>query len=313
MAKPKSELRKDYVQEKYVIISPRRGKSPHDTFVATPVEAPQSTCVFCKEQQKNLPGLYYAGGKKDWKIKVISNKFPAVTLDNPKAYGQQEVVIETPVHNVHLHELSINHIKMLFDAYSERTKKISKNENLEYLLIFKNSGGRAGASLRHSHSQIFATSFIPPHLFDKSQKVQEYKLKNGTCVYCDVIAKERKSPRFIWEDKHAIAFCPYASIHNYEVWILPKRHLDNVSLLNDTEKKSFAKVLKYILHKADHDLQLPYNYYFHQVINDEDQHLYMKITPRGSVWAGVEIGSGIVINPVAPEDAAKFYKEKIRI
>lgn len=313
MAKQLSEIRKDYIQDKYVIISPRRGKRPHDTFIATPIEAPESTCVFCKENQQDVPDLFFAGNKNNWRVKVVENKFPSVTLNNPKAYGTQEVVIETPNHNVHLDELPTNHVALLFDAYSHRTSEISRNKKIEYILIFKNSGGRAGASLRHAHSQIFATSFIPPHLFDKSQKVQEYKLKRGTCVYCDVIAKERKSPRFIWEDKHAIAFCPYASIHNYEVWLLPKRHLDNVSLLNKSEKQSFAKILKYILHKVDHDLRLPYNYYFHQVINDEDQHLYMKITPRGSVWAGVEIGSGIVINPVTPEDAAKFYKEKINI
>ena len=110
------------------------------------------------------------------------------------------------------------------------------------------------------------------------------------------------------EDKHVIAFTPYASIHNYEIWIMPKRHLDNMTVLNNTERISFAKILKKILLKVE-ELGLPYNYYFHQVINDEDQHLYMKITPRGSVWAGVEIGSGVIINSVSPEDAAEFYRE----
>ena len=56
-------------------------------------------------------------------------------------------------------------------------------------------------------------------------------------------------------------------------------------------------------------LGLPYNYYFHQAIHDKDQHFYMKIIPRGSVWAGVEIGSGIIINPISPEQAAKFYRK----
>jgi len=66
--------------------------------------------------------------------------------------------------------------------------------------------------------------------------------------------------------------------------------------------------MKKILTKIN-KLDLPYNYYFHQVKNDRDQHLYMKIKPRGSVWAGVEIGSGLIINPIAPEEAAKFYKK----
>ncbi len=90
---------------------------------------------------------------------------------------------------------------------------------------------------------------------------------------------------------------------------MPKRHIDNVSGLNEKERLSFAKILKKILKKID-ELGLPYNYYFHQIIHDEDQHLYMKISPRGSVWAGVEIGSGLIINPIAPEEAARFYKKK---
>ena len=99
---------------------------------------------------------------------------------------------------------------------------------------------------------------------------------------------------------------------NYEIWIMPLRHLDNITDLNKEERKSWAKILKHILKKIGL-LNLSYNFYFHQVINDEDQHLYMKIVPRGSVWAGVEIGSGLIINPIEPEEAAKFYKKDLTI
>ncbi|PKL72165.1 galactose-1-phosphate uridylyltransferase [Candidatus Kuenenbacteria bacterium HGW-Kuenenbacteria-1] len=307
----RSEIRKDYIQDKYVIIAPRRGKRPHD--VAKPiapvisVEA-QKKCVFCpKGVFKNLI-KDSTGPLKKWDILVLENPFSAVTLDNPKAYGVQEVIIEMPEHAKELEDLSIEHISKLLEMYARRTTIISKNKKIEYILIFKNNGGRAGASLQHSHSQIFATNFLPPHLFDKSQKIQEYKIIHGTCVYCDVIKKERKTSRLIWEDKNVIAFAPYASMHNYEAWILPKRHIDNITCLNKDERKSWARILKKILKKIG-QLGLPYNYYFHQVIHDENQHLYMKIIPRGSVWAGVEIGSGIIINSIPPEDAAKFYKE----
>ncbi|MCH8275333.1 MAG: S-layer homology domain-containing protein [Armatimonadetes bacterium] len=90
--------------------------------------------------------------------------------------------------------------------------------------------------------------------------------------------------------------------------VLPRRHLDNVTQLTHAEHIAWAKILKKILKKIG-KLGLPYNYYFHQVINDEDQHFYMKIIPRGSVWAGVEIGSGVIINPIPPEEAAIYYKK----
>ncbi|MBU2229359.1 galactose-1-phosphate uridylyltransferase [Patescibacteria group bacterium] len=305
----KPEIRKDYIQDKYVIIAPRRGKRPHDFEQIVSKVSREKKCVFCPENvEKDLIIRKYHGQGKNWSLLTLKNKFPAVTLDNSEAYGTQEVIIETPDHAIELENLPESQIKELFDVYAERTYEISKIDKIEYILIFKNDGGKAGQSIAHAHSQVFATAFLPPHLIDKSQKTQKYKLENGTCVYCDVIEKERKGPRFVFEDKNVIAFTPYASIHNYEIWIMPKRHLDNITVLTSAERMSFAKTLKKILLKVA-ELGLPYNYYFHQVINDEDQHLYMKITPRGSVWAGVEIGSGVIINSVSPEDAAEFYRE----
>ena len=309
----KPEIRKDYIQEKYVIIAPKRGQRPHD------VERPQrltpvkkSECVFCPERIDKIAKVIITEAatkekNEPWAIKVVANKFPAVKTDNPKAYGRQEVVVETPDHQKEIEDLSIERIAKIFEIYAQRTKAISKDKKIDYLLIFKNNGGAAGASLQHAHSQIFASEFLPPHLKDKSQRVQAYKLKHGACVYCDVVKKEGRGPRLISQDKNMIAFCPYAPMHNYEVWIMPKRHLDNITMLTQNERLSFAKLLKKILKKIN-KLNLPYNYYFHQVINDEDQHLYLKITPRGSVWAGVEIGSGLIINPVSPEAAARFYR-----
>jgi len=310
----KSEIRKDYIQEKYVIIAPKRSRRPHDVEKPKRVQpVKKAECVFCP-QRINQAGKVLLTinetieSNEPWAIKVLANKFPSVSINNPEAYGQQEVVVETPDHKKEIEDLPVKRIAEILNVYSQRTKIISQDKKIDYILIFKNDGGPAGASLQHAHSQIFATEFLPPHLKDKSQRVQAYKLKNnGRCVYCDVIKKEAKGPREVLEDKNMIAFCPWAPIHNYEVWLMPKRHIDNITQLTQSERLSFAEILKKILKKID-QLGLPYNYYFHQVIHDQDQHLYMKITPRGSVWAGVEIGSGLIINPVSPEEAAKFYR-----
>ncbi len=305
----KPEIRKDYIQEKYVIIAPKRSKRPHDVSkAAKPQKKMESSCIFCPQNLTKVKSLYRHGSGKNWSINVIKNKYPAVSPDNPKAYGHQEVVIETPDHTLELEHLSVNHIANLLAAYAVRTKAISKDKKVEYILIFKNNGGVAGASLQHSHSQIFATQFLPPHIFDKSQRQQAYKLQHGHCVYCDVIAKESQGSRLVYRDKHVVAFTPYASVFNYEIWIMPIAHRDNITELTSAERQSFAKILKHILIKIS-QLTLPYNFYFHQVINDNDQHLYMKVVPRGSVWAGVEIGSGLIINPIDPDDAALFYRK----
>ncbi|MBI4280915.1 DUF4931 domain-containing protein [Candidatus Uhrbacteria bacterium] len=306
----KSEIRKDYVQEKYVIIAPKRGGRPSE-YKPEPETAGRSTCFFCPENIQKKEIIQLVKTKKPWEIAVLKNKFPAVSLDNPKAYGLQEVIVETPHRSRQLEELPVSHLVKLLKTYADRTRDILKQKKIQYLLIFKNNGGRAGASIRHAHSQIFATAFIPPHLRDKSEKVLEYKLRYGTCVYCDVIKRERLGPRLVAELDGVIAFTPYASIHNYEIWILPTRHLDNITDLNLNELRSWAIILKKIL-EAISRLGLSYNFYFHEVVFDENQHLYMKITPRGSVWAGVEIGSGIIINPIAPEEAARYYRRQFK-
>jgi len=309
----KSEIRKDYIHDRYVIIAPRRDQRPRDVEVPQKLNpAKKKDCVFCPQRVDKLNKVILTvkpGEQKPWTVKVIANKFPSVSLDNPKAYGQQEVVIETPNHYDELEDLPVSQVTEIFKVYAKRTEEISRNNKINYILIFKNNGGAAGASLQHAHSQIFATSLLPPRLKDKAQRVQAYKLKTGRCIYCEVIKKERRGPRRVFEDKNLIAFCPWAPTHNYEIWLMPKRHIDNITLLKHDEQISLAKFLQKILKKIN-QLGLPYNYYFHQVIHDEDQHLYLKIKPRGSVWASVELAAGLIVNPVSPEESAKFYRQK---
>lgn len=308
------ELRKDYIQNKYVLIAPVRNLRPHPQ-TAIPEECPlvrPEDSPFSPQRINAEPPVAIVGSRHHWKIYVVKNKFAAVTLDNPRAYGTQEVVIETPNPNIHLEDLPIKHVADLLGVYAKRTKALSRLPRIQYILIFKNAGGRAGASLCHAHSQIYALEFVPPQILDKSQHCLDYRRRTERCLYCDVIIQERKGPRLVWEDEQIIAFTPYASMHNYEVWVLPKRHRDNITQLTAAERYSYARILKKLLFSINHRLFLPYNYYFHQLINDTDQHLYLKIVPRGSTWAGVEIGSGLIINPIPPETAAEFYRQQVK-
>ena len=305
----KSEIRKAYLLNKYVIITPGRLKRPRDVKEQTIIKRIEN-CFFCpdKVDKKNIVDKIPANNK-DWQVLSINNIFPAVTLDNKKAYGQQEVIIETPNHNKELSQLSEKHIKQVLEMYSKRTKEIKKNKKINYILCFKNQGSKAGASIVHAHSQVFASQITPPDVQEELQLAQDYMIKNKTCPYCDIIKKEMKSKRKIFEDKYIIAFTPYASEYHYEAWIFPKRHVDNITLLNKVELKSFAKALKIILVKLK-KLDLSFNYFLHNVVSDENEHLYLKIQPRDSIWAGVELGSGLVINSIPPEIAAKYYREK---
>lgn len=304
----KSEIRKDYFLNKYVIITPSRAQRPRDVVEKSELKRVQK-CVFCPEHIEKKLIVDAIGGNKNWEVISILNKFPAVALKNSKAYGVQEVVVEHRQHGIDLGKVSLSHIEKVLRMFAKRTEYIASIKNIEYILVFKNEGGPAGASILHAHSQIFATDRIAPDVYEELDKAQEYKLKKGTCVYEDIIKKEEVSPRLIWSDRHIIAFAPYASAFHYEAWIFTRRHLDNITRLNSYEIRSLARVLKLILEKLN-ERGISYNFFMHQVVSFKDQHFYIKIQPRESIWAGIELGSGIVVNSVPPETAAKFYREK---
>ncbi len=302
-----SEIRKAYLLNKYVLITPGRASRPKDIREQTIIKR-TGDCPFCPKNidSKIIVDKIEKDGK--WQTISIKNIFPAVKLDNNKAYGTQEVIIECRDHIKEMADLSEAEIKNILRMYAKRTLALSKNKKLDYILCFKNQGSKAGASIVHAHSQIFATHILPPDIQEELMLAQSYRVEHKNCPYCDMIKKEIKSKRRIFADKFTAAFAPYASEYHYEAWIFTKRHLDNITKLDDNEFKSFAKCLKIILTKLQ-ALDLSFNFFLHQIISDHDQHFYLKVQPRGSVWAGIELGSGLVINSVAPEEAAEYYRK----
>ena len=302
----KSEIRKSFIFNKYVIITPGRALRPRDLKEQTDNQ-PNPDCPFC-EQNISKKNVVDKIKLKNDSVTCLKNIFPAVALNNPKAYGTQEVIIESEKHQKSLADLSLKQIEAILEMYIRRTRAIAKNKRIDYILCFKNQGPKAGASLSHAHSQIFATEIVPEDLHEEMILAQRHKIKTGHCAYCDIIKMEMKSNRKIYSDKQIVALAPYASQFHYEAWIVTKRHTDSIINLNQNEKKSVAKILKHLALKMK-KLNLSFNYFLHNVISDKHQHFYIKIQPRDSVWAGVELGSGLVINSTAPEKAAKYYRK----
>ncbi|MBI3572689.1 MAG: DUF4931 domain-containing protein [Candidatus Kerfeldbacteria bacterium] len=267
----------------------------------------QTEDIFSQEKLRTSRALLTIGGSKNWRVKVIPNIFPVVSIDNPKAYGYQEVVVETPEYGVEMSSLPESHIADILRAYGARVRALQRDQKIRYILVFKNNGGGAGASIQHAHSQIFASAYVPPHIVVRRKRAQEYRVMNNRDYYSDLLIKEENGPRWIVSGSHVCALTPYASLYNYEAWIMPWRRVDNVSQLSDVEVKEMAKYLKFLLTKVG-ETGLPYNYYLHQVVGDQFEHLYLRIAPRGDVWAGLELGSRLVVNTVSPEEAATFYR-----
>lgn len=305
-----SEIRKDYFLDRYVVFAPKRLKKPQKVYQKP--ETKIEKCVFCpplvddKTKQIQIKDYFVEGGQ--WKVKVIGNLYPALTLNNVKAYGEQEIIIETPEHGKEIHELPLDHIEKVFDVYADRYNYLMKKEGICYTIVFKNEGGKAGASIEHSHSQVISLPMIPPKIAHEASAIDDYMKKNNSCPYCDIIKSESGGPREIFSDSHFFVLAPYASESPYGAWFIPKRHIRLLSDLNAEEKRSLAKFFKKILAKLD-ELDISYNYFFQNSLELEPHHLIIKLAPRPNIWAGLELGTGIIINPILPEVAAEFYRQ----
>jgi UDPglucose--hexose-1-phosphate uridylyltransferase len=296
--------------EQYVIIAPKRNKRPQG--VVKKIEVAKAPCFLCPsdvdDPAKHKAVYELKGQDQKWLVKSILNDFPALSEDNLKAYGHQEVIVETPLHGIEIHELPLEHIVKVFDSYIDRYLAAQTMKGICYTILFKNEGGKAGASILHSHSQLIAMPMVPPKIEAEAAAVDGYIRKNNSCPYCDIIKSEKNGPRVAWEDEHLFVLAPYASESPYGLWFIPKRHLHSIEYLHENEKLSFAHAFKKLLAKLD-DIDMPYNYFFQNSLDCEEHHMILKLAPRPNVWAGLELGTGVVINSVPPEDAVKFYKE----
>ncbi|MBI2651466.1 DUF4921 family protein [Candidatus Woesearchaeota archaeon] len=313
-------LRKDYTLERWVYYATDRKKRPIE-FKEPVAIANTKICLFCPGNEhltpKEIGRVEY---KNNWKIRWFPNKFPAVELNgSPKIkaknsflmesnnYGMHEIIADTNEHKKQFADLSIEHIKEIFEVYSLRIKSLSKIKGIKYVAVFKNHGSLAGTSLVHSHTQIAAVSLVPEIVLDEVKAAGKFK----KCPYCSIIRMESKSKRKIFENKNAVAFAPFASRFNFEAWIFPKRHVGSITDMRENELYDMALALKRILLKLKM-LNASYNFFLHYAPKKEKKelHFHIEVTPRLAKYGGFELSTGAIINSIMPEDAAKFYRAK---
>ena len=322
------ELRKDPVVGRWVIISTERGRRPSD-FTIEPVRARGSSCVFCPGNEAKTPPEILANRPPDsepnrpgWSLRVVPNKFPALRIegeleptgeglyDRMNGVGAHEVVIETPDHSATLATLSADTVAEVLLAYRERMVDLKKDPRFEYILVFKNHGAAAGASLEHPHSQLIATPIIPIMVSEELTGSAQYYEMKERCVWCDILRQERRSrTRVIAEANGFVALSPFAPRFPFETWILPARHRSAFEETGVDDLRGLAEVLGDFLRRMDRVLNgPPFNFMLHtQPLRDgalEHFHWHLEIIPKLTNVAGYEWGSGFFINPVPPEDAA---------
>lgn len=326
------EYRQNMATKEWVILAPERSGRPEE-FIQSAVRDSQVAtrrpdCPFCPGNENQTEASTFVDPSSgDWDVRVVPNKFAALRQDlsplrsevgaflSAQGFGIAEVVIEHPQHSQTIATMALSEVRTVLKAYRNRQTVMSQDPRINLVTIFRNHGTKAGTSLEHPHSQIIATPIVPPHVrYPMEQAVMHYD-QHGTCVYCEMVAEEiRQKERVIWETDRFVAFCPFAAKSPYECRIYPKSHLPSFILNSDEDLTELAEILRDVLAKLYYGLGNPdYNYVIRSApVGDHDTrhlHWYMVIVPRISTAAGFEIGSGIYINTVSPEESARFLRE----
>ena len=328
-----SELRRDKISGRWVIIAPERAARPTD-FPVDRRRLVGGFCPFCEGNEDKTPPEVAAVRKKSsrpngpgWQVRVVPNRFPALSHAMPLSkcanefshcmtgFGDHEVIIDCPRHVMSLCELDPGEVKQLLGVYQQRLSKLRQDPRYLYAMLFKNVGGAAGATLEHAHTQLIAMPVLPTVVQDEVTNCRRYARRHGGCIFCRMLADELAArSRIIYEGGHFVALAPFASRSPFETWVIPKRHEAHFDEHPAETFGDFAQVLCIVLSRLDKALEFPaYNLLVHTSPFGEkaapEYHWHVEIIPSVTRVAGFEWGTGCYINPVAPESAAAYLGE----
>lgn len=319
------QLRQNIITGEWVVIAPERSKRPSDFIVSSSVkEVVQKKDVFAvggkvyKDQR--LTGRFESDD-----IYVIPNSFPAFVHDpkkcshrtheledfyraRPSTGGHDVVIIKDA--GLDIYSFTTKVWQSLFSMAKKRYQYWRKDCNAEQTMLIYNHGSRAGASVLHPHAQIFASNIVPNQIYKEIRGAEEYFIDNGRNVFQDLIDHEKKQKRrVIAENDELIAFTFYAARFPFEVWIIPKENSCHFEDETEVNIHSLASIMKDIIGMYGMVLAKPHlNFYLHDlpksIKNTDFFRWHLEINPRVTNYGGYELGSGVIIDVVSPEDAA---------
>jgi len=322
-----------------VAVATERARRP-DSFTQAVKEAvaARDVCPFCPGHESMTPPevlAYRAPGaapnSEGWWVRVVPNLYAAFRLEpdgqehrqgrfwQRDAIGACEVLISSPDHQAPTPRLPRSQVEEIVQSYVDRYRHHAANPALDYVLILYNHGRPAGASLEHPHSQLYAIGLVPPGIVEELEGARRFRDEHRACVFCTTLEEERRAgTRVIFENDGFVVFAPYAARTPFETWIMPRQHAASFGDLDLVgEKPAFAEALQLTLKALQEGLNdPPFNYFIHSqpVKGDvtDAYHWHLELIPKLSTAAGFELGTGMWINVVKPEDSAAFLRERIQ-
>ncbi|HEY8531329.1 MAG TPA: DUF4921 family protein [Limnochorda sp.] len=351
------ELREDPWTGRWVLIAAERSQRPHDVKPRRAEPGSGSRpCPFCPGHEDETPPEVFRAAAADlerlaqsadvgaepagqgpWQVRVVPNRYPMVRAEvGPEplawagrtrvpAFGMHEVVIETPDHHAAFHQLSLAGRRLFLEVLRQRLAAHYQDRRLEQVILFKNWGKEAGASLEHPHGQLVALPWVPPAVRRELVRSGEHRKATGRCLLCSILEEElEEGSRIVAADDHMVLMAPFASSSPYEIWLVPRRHGARYEASDPAEREALAHWLGWLQARMEGLLgPVAYNWVLHTAPRvgrgflegealEQGYHWHLEFRPRVSTPAGFEWGAGVDVNVVAPEQAAAWLREEPR-
>ena len=293
---------------------------------------PKEMCPLCPSTGENLTEV----PEDNFEVVVFDNKSPSLRpptgdwalpdmagpdTDTGSAAGKCEVICFTADHGQSFKDLSTERIRVLLEAWIDRTRELSKEKFIQHITPFENRGEEVGVTLAHPHGQIYAYSYVPPKVARMLEVAKKHKERTGKVLFDEIVAREIKDEeRIVAENKHWVAYVPYAARYSFEIHVAPKVSVADLSELTPEVADAYPAIAKEVLQRLDGVFDIPMAYIaaWHQAPVREGRdllRLHWQITSvrrapgKLKYLAGSESSMGAFIMDLRPEQSAAQLRE----
>lgn len=316
-----SQLRLNLLTGRWVTVVPSRAQRNSDFAPrAQQVEGTaDADCPFCPGSDRpDVPLHQTHDASGNWTMKVVANRYPAFEGDESlavrnlgpvhvmaEASGTHEVFVFSPDHSMRLDMFSDAKIAELMQALRARFVAHADTPNIRYTQAIVNHGREAGASLSHPHGQLLGLPFVPGEILEEEKAFERFK---GGCIVCTTVEAETRNDRFVLDNDHVSVICPFWSSSPYELLLMPKAHHQHLTDASDEQLTAMGIAIRDSLAHLVRALgDIAFNLVFHTAPSHHEgmYHWHVHLWPKLTTAAGFERGTGVMLNIVAPEDAAQ--------
>lgn len=298
-------------------------------------------CPFCPGNESHTAKELFrlpAASEGPWRVRVVANLYPALIpraggqARSPErdsaegsqgrnfgeaepSHGRHEVIVETPVHDRALVDFDDGELGNLLRVYQARFAEAAADESVRHIVIFRNQGTLANASIPHPHTQLAALGFVPPTIGRTLRRARRYHAKRGTALLHDLVDWEiERRVRLVDAGPRFAALVPFAPMHDHELWVVPRVPPDRFDRVESRTLLEFGRALRRGIATVNASLDRPdFNFVLQTppLVENADSMMpwYAQIIPRREVRAGFEMGIGVQVTSTVPEDAAATYRE----